>query len=63
VLSRQEVRQLYELVLDREPESEALYGDTRFNVPLRQALIDLFVSEEFVNKNRAWISLLVAERL
>ncbi len=62
MLDREEVDLLYELLLDRSPEDQAVYADDREGKSASQVAADFMASEEFIDKNRFWLTLLLPER-
>ncbi len=52
MLSKDDVVELYRLILDREPESDQVVNEKRKGDSLRNLALEMFKSNEFLNRNR-----------
>lgn len=52
MLAKEDVVDLYKLILDREPESEQVVNEKRRAESLRALALEMLKSEEFINNNR-----------
>lgn len=52
MVSREQVIELYQLILDREPESEAVVNEKRNAPSALNLAVEMLKSEEFFTKNR-----------
>ncbi len=52
MLPREDIIELYRLILDREPESEQVITEKRRVASLREAALEMLMSEEFIHNNR-----------
>lgn len=57
MLSRDEVVDLYRLILDRDPESEQVINEKRQARSALEVAVDMFASEEFLVRNQDRLSL------
>jgi hypothetical protein len=56
MISRNDVLNLYKLILDREPESEQVIGEKRNAASLSELASEMLMSDEFVTNNAAAIA-------
>lgn len=52
LLAREDIVELYRLVLDREPESDQVVNEKRRVDTLANVALGMLMSEEFINNNR-----------
>lgn len=57
MVSREQVVDLYRLILDREPESDAVINEKRKADSVRKLAFDMLQSDEFFANNRDCIRL------
>lgn len=55
MLDRQDVIDLYQLILDRLPESDQVINEKRRSASLSELAADMFASEEFIARNQQWL--------
>ncbi len=51
MLDRKDISQLYELILDRPAESEAVLNEKRSADSLQNVALEMFTSDEFIHNN------------
>jgi hypothetical protein len=56
MISRNDVLNLYRLILDRDPESEQVIGEKRNAASLSELASEMLASDEFVTNNAATIT-------
>lgn len=56
MLAKEDVVDLYKLILDREPESEQVVNEKRRAESLRALALEMLKSDEFINNNRDLLS-------
>lgn len=52
LLAREDIVELYKLVLDREPESDQVINEKRRVDSLAKVALAMLMSDEFINNNR-----------
>ncbi len=62
MLNKDDVVDLYRLILDREPESEQVVNEKRRGESLRAIALEMLCSDEFIHNNRDLLATLAAER-
>jgi hypothetical protein len=62
VISRNDVLNLYRLILDRDPESEQVIGEKRNAASLSELASEMLTSDEFVTNNAATIAASLTDR-
>ena len=56
MISRNDVLNLYRLILDRPPESEQVINEKRTSETLSAAAAEMLMSEEFISNNSGLIA-------
>jgi hypothetical protein len=55
MIDKQQVIDLYQLVLDREPESEQVIGEKRKSRSTAPVALEMLASDEFIKRNETLI--------
>lgn len=61
MLNRNDVIDLYRLILDREPESEQVINEKRRGDSLRAIAFDMLRSDEFINNNSEVLAIFISD--
>lgn len=61
MVSREQVIELYQLILDREPESEAVVNEKRNAPSALNLAAEMLKSEEFFTKNRECLKIYASD--
>jgi len=62
MITRNEVVNLYRLILDRQPESDEVINEKRRAASVSEAAFEMLISTEFVSNNGAMIARIISRK-